>query len=329
VVLEYSGLATASPLNGHAENTNSGTSYTTGSLTTTNANDLLIGYFASRMDQSWSGLSWTSRFQNNVDFGVLVQDKLVSAKGQYEATATASNSNLGVGAINAFKSASGSMVIGTSYENRLTNGLVGFWTMNGKDYNAASSTAEVLDKSGQGNNADNNGGSLTIGKLGQGLKFNHASGYATAPNTASLRPSNVTVSAWVYLNSTQAAYLVLKDKSLGSSYQLTNSISGTADYFSFCSYVSGSYTCAEAPNIVRDWVHLVGIYDGTNRYLYINGILKSTVPGGAIDYTNSLPLYIGGYTAANYGLDGKIDEVRIYNRALSADEVKQLYKMGQ
>jgi hypothetical protein len=76
------------------------------------------------------------------------------------------------------------------------------------------------------------------------------------------------------------------------------------------------------------WHFLAGVYDGQNQLLYVDGSLAVSQ---AIQYTitNDSQLSIGGlYTGCNTAnFAGSIDEVRIYKRALSSNEVQQLYQL--
>ncbi len=76
------------------------------------------------------------------------------------------------------------------------------------------------------------------------------------------------------------------------------------------------------------WYHVVGTYDGQNKYLYINGVLNNSGAKTTSIYYASDPLEIGrgdstgGFT---YYFNGTIDEVKIYNRNLSAEQILALY----
>lgn len=74
------------------------------------------------------------------------------------------------------------------------------------------------------------------------------------------------------------------------------------------------------------WTHVVGVMNGTNALMYVNGVIQSI--GGAcsgITY-NSSDVKIGRYgVTTSYGLSGYLDEVRIYDRGLSSNEVFDLY----
>ncbi len=77
----------------------------------------------------------------------------------------------------------------------------------------------------------------------------------------------------------------------------------------------------------NQWYHLVGTFNGTDIKVYLNGILKDTTNvGGPIDDDNGI-LRIGSDDLGFY-FDGTIDDVRIYDRALAAEEIWQLYQQG-
>jgi large repetitive protein len=79
--------------------------------------------------------------------------------------------------------------------------------------------------------------------------------------------------------------------------------------------------------LVGVWYHAMCVFDGSTMRLYVNGVLQAD----AVSYPSGLavgtsPMKIGVfYTDNNLPLDGGIDDVRVYNRALSAAEVTQLY----
>ncbi len=73
------------------------------------------------------------------------------------------------------------------------------------------------------------------------------------------------------------------------------------------------------------WYHVVGTYDGNNVRAYLNGILKETTPLTGTIYDSTVSARIGAEDRAGYNFNGSIDQVAIYNRALTADEVKAHY----
>ena len=73
------------------------------------------------------------------------------------------------------------------------------------------------------------------------------------------------------------------------------------------------------------WYHLVGVLSGTNGTLYINGIPVATMGGSGTMLTTAQPLYIGSTQGSSNFYNGQIDDVRIYNYALTPIQVKNLY----
>jgi hypothetical protein len=70
------------------------------------------------------------------------------------------------------------------------------------------------------------------------------------------------------------------------------------------------------------WTHLAGTYDGTTLRLYVNGVqVSSRAQTGAIAVSTN-PLQIGGDTLYGQYFQGRIDEIRVYNRALSAAQIQ-------
>ena len=79
----------------------------------------------------------------------------------------------------------------------------------------------------------------------------------------------------------------------------------------------------------NQWYHIVGVYNGTTIFIYQDGVLKESKAVNANCQSINLvdPDRINpDFTSS---LDGKLDDVRIYNRALTAAEVQQLYRLGQ
>jgi len=95
------------------------------------------------------------------------------------------------------------------------------------------------------------------------------------------------------------------------------------------------YVDSTEPELVRDgsWHHLVGVNDGTDLLLYVDGELDNTNPGagGKIKGDEGATLNIGRRVeeAGDYLFNGCIDEVAIYSRALTPEEIKQHYRMGK
>lgn len=77
---------------------------------------------------------------------------------------------------------------------------------------------------------------------------------------------------------------------------------------------------------LNTWIHVVGTYDGANKAIYINGSLRnSSAQTGTLGSPGGSPV-IGTYQGTNYSMNGKIASVKIYNRALTATEIKQNFE---
>ena len=72
---------------------------------------------------------------------------------------------------------------------------------------------------------------------------------------------------------------------------------------------------------LNTWSHLAATYDGTTIRLYVNGVEAGTAAGAGALPESANPLRIGGNAVWGEYFKGRIDEVRIYNRALSAAEI--------
>jgi len=77
------------------------------------------------------------------------------------------------------------------------------------------------------------------------------------------------------------------------------------------------------------WIHMVGVYNETNAILYVNGIQEDQDARTAVDTTNALVKMIGRDISSVRFYQDQIAQPRIYNRALTADEVQQNYNAGK
>jgi len=217
--------------------------------------------------------------------------------------------------------------------NTLNIGLQGWWTMDGADTNAT----QLIDRSGNSNDATKTGTvGFKAGKIGMGAWQNGASGasYWNVPhnNTTLDITDRITIAGWVkydtFSNSAQHADIVTK--SLGY-YQLGAQINGgnTARFLLF----NGANQTVDSVTVlkVNTWYHLAGTWDKTEgkMRIYVNGNLENTTSNVTTAITPQTSVVnLGGDVQNNTNTAGIIDDIRIYNRALSAKEILQLYQMG-
>jgi hypothetical protein len=213
-------------------------------------------------------------------------------------------------------------------QDNLTNGLVGYWPF---DEGAGSL---IADQSGKGNNGTLLRGvpstMWTQGHIGTALYFDgESAAYVRVPSSQSLQKfTNITFAAWVRCDDTEReAPIIAKEQGEGRSYWF-----GTCPSAVFGIWLgwTGQWVIGDRDNgfiIGGQWTHLVSVWDGVSLKHYQDG---NYVAGGA---SFSGPIWIDDTFLAigvNSAIDsvsfkGVIDEVRIYNRALSETEVKALY----
>lgn len=206
----------------------------------------------------------------------------------------------------------------------LTNGLVAYYPFCGN----------ANDESGNNNNGTVNGATLTADRFGNensAYSFNGTSNYIFNNNSVNLPTgvSSITISAWVKTNSTYWGRTILD---YGGSQSTVTGIGtgtnggGNINYF----YGFGSSSYPQNIIIPNQWVHLIATYDFSTltSKVYANGVLLSTTNGITMSVTNGT-IWIGRglFRPSNdpYYWLGELDDIAIWNRALSQTEIQQLY----
>ena len=212
----------------------------------------------------------------------------------------------------------------TVVSQSLQSGLVAWYPFNGN----------ANDASGNGNNGTTIGPTLTTDRFGNPNSAYQFAGYGQrieVPRSGSLEPQQLTVAAWVNPSDMQHWQVILGKRyaPTESSYILDTTWNPPPQLWRFCTPLGGALYCTTGPAILTNqWSLVVGTDDRVRRKLYINGVLVADDPSsGSIPYS-SMSLYIGSVPYFGEGFCGKIDDVRIYNRALSASEILSLYNSG-
>ncbi|MCX6776196.1 MAG: M6 family metalloprotease domain-containing protein [Candidatus Micrarchaeota archaeon] len=207
------------------------------------------------------------------------------------------------------------------------SGLVGLWNLN----EGTGTTAN--DSSGNGNTGTIIGASWTSGRIGNALSFNGSS-YVNVGNATILRNfTAMTISVWInpaQLNYASAKAIVARANSVAGqrSYQI---VQDTANKFCFMtrniSDAVWATSCIDsAITATNSWYHIVGVWNGTHIYTYLNGILQTNNIVAFSNLQSSITTtYIGRNTASGTLFNGTIDDVKIFNRALSATEIANMY----
>jgi Concanavalin A-like lectin/glucanases superfamily len=177
----------------------------------------------------------------------------------------------------------------------------------------------VADASGSGN-----GGSFgtatwsTAGKYGNALSFNGSSARVTVPDSSSLRLTDgMTLEAWVYPTTVNSAWRDVIYKGSDDYYlEATSSNSGRPVAGGI---FGGTYGETYGTNNLASnaWTHLAATYDGTTLRLYVNGTQVSSIARSGTIKASAGPLTIGGDPLYGQYFTGRIDDVRIYDAALT------------
>ena len=200
----------------------------------------------------------------------------------------------------------------------LNQGLVAYFPFNGN----------ANDASGNGNNGIVYGATLTTNRFGtpnSAYYFPGNNDWISVPDAPSLNLTNgFTLSAWINFEVGGTFGPRIVDKFMYSLFTEPNGGSRALRM-----YLSDQTSLMTAINVYAgQWYHVVGSYDLHQRKIYLNGSLVASDSCTFALIPNSLPLEIGRKPVYGYdNFKGIIDEVRVYNRALSDSEVQQLYSL--
>jgi hypothetical protein len=214
----------------------------------------------------------------------------------------------------------------------VTTGLVGYWKF---DEGVGTTAA---DSSGNNNTGTLvNSPTWTTGKIGNALSFNGVNSYVNVGSPTVLNDlQSFTYSLWINPRSLgQSIYGgVLIEKAGGSGFKRFTLANNIGQNFRGEVETTGSTVIVNSTlNTVslNQWQHVVMTYDDTTKTatIYKNGTLLSSGTGGGSLISEAVGnLIIGNNAATSRTFDGSIDDVRIYNRALTASDIQALYALG-
>jgi len=221
-----------------------------------------------------------------------------------------------------------------------TAGLVGYWNF---DEGTGSIAA---DASGNNNNGTISGANWTAGKVGNALSFNGTNSFVNAGSGASLDDipqqggGGMTVAFWINPASNTSNFILSKGPHTNNSgaWEITKSSATNPARLSFFKEGAADFT-ADWNSVLTTgtWQHIVLAWDGTMALggisVYKNGSLVtgggSNGDGAAGNSDAANNLSIGSSDGTSGFLDAGLDEVRIYNRVLTAQEVIDIYNDGR
>jgi hypothetical protein len=282
---------------------------------------------AESLEIAWDAVSGASGYL--VSYGTASRNYTQTVDARANTKATVSELTSGTTYYFAVRAYSGSKTSGYSAEVRGVPGdsnggspkLVAAY---GFDETSGTST---VDASGNGNHGTFlDARRVTRAKFGQALGFNGRSSLVTVNDSASLDlTTGMTLTAWIFPTTELSTWrsIITKERTGGLAYALhANSASEKPNTTLF---ISGGNRHLNAGSRLpaNRWTHLAATYDGLTQRVFVNGVqVGSRSQKGTIEATAN-PLRIGGNTVTGRYFQGVIDEVRIYNGALSqADIVK-------
>jgi hypothetical protein len=214
-------------------------------------------------------------------------------------------------------------------------GLVGWWTFN------EGSGTNAQDYSGKGNtgwmtnyNSTYGSNAWTTGVVQSALNFSNTTPFSSVVIPGSslsgspLSLSNLTICAWINYRSWGGGgreKIVDKSGNAASGYSFYIGLSRNA-----LAYAVGGTAWETAPPTLlsNTWIYASLCVTNTTITFYTNGVLYYSLSGINPTTLNTFPVVIGGRQDGARSFDGLIDDVRIYNRALTPYEVQELYNGG-
>jgi hypothetical protein len=193
-----------------------------------------------------------------------------------------------------------------------TNGLVGWWPFNGN----------ANDESGNGNNGTVNGATLTTdrnGNSGKAYSFDGVDDYIKTSNISFANNVDYTISLWVNLS-------VAYSSGYPQHYLISNAVLSNGAYLN-TDYDENQFGCNStfSTNTIGNWHHYLAVKSGNNYTLLIDNITIGTQSNCNTNFRNGFPLFFGNSSINTEFTNGKIDDIAIYNRALTQQEVTALY----
>jgi hypothetical protein len=202
--------------------------------------------------------------------------------------------------------------------------LIGWWKLDETEGTTAS------DSSGYGNHGILGGAGATfsdnniIGRLGGGLNFDTQNNYIDVTGMTGLPSQQITVSCWAYVTENQNWSRFMNHEWVGNGWLL---YAGSNGEVRFGIGQGGVQTNAVSPNytiLLNHWFFLVGTYDSNDVKVYFNGSLMDTTAnvGATLDNVGDINI------SKSSSINGMMDDIRIYDRALTQDEILHLYREG-
>lgn len=201
--------------------------------------------------------------------------------------------------------------------------MVGWWPGDGNGSDIIGGANATLE----------NGAGFAPGMVDEAFSFDGSDDRLVIPHNDNQNVgTGLTIDAWVKHDTFHPGATIFQKRTTGNTggYVLETSANDpTALYLAL--FIDGDYRFVGLANTVQlgVWQHIAATYDGSAMKLYIDGVEVANTPQtGAINPVAD-PIVIGrNYVVAEYAFDGQIDEVELFNRALSQAEIQAIYNAG-
>ena len=234
----------------------------------------------------------------------------------------------------------------TSNSNGINDGLIAYWTLDGNKTSINNSgIISAIDSTTNANSATYSDATAPVavpGKFGQALSFDGVDDILNAGSRASI--DNISTATWTFwakrTGSALGTFMYKSDNNTSAGWWIETRTSTSIGFVEVEGGSDGRRAISGLPG-VGEWFHVAVTWTGgstfSTMHLYLNGVegTDSSTSNGSGGHTTDAAetLYIGssnggGGPAGNF-FPGVLDDIRIYNRILSPDEIKRLYTMGR
>jgi hypothetical protein len=209
-------------------------------------------------------------------------------------------------------------------------GLVAWWPGDGF----------ALDVVGTNHGILQSGGGFALGESGQGFDFEAAKANLMIPYSADLLPTTYSIQAWIKpFGQPAGGWAMVFGQRNGRGLEVVRGSNGgvTAELEEMSQTGSWTYLMTGGEFPLNQFTHVIATWDGAAAKLYANGVLSAQGSLAAPFSQPTCPFFIGGvnYSGSGCGsyddgyFNGVIDEVAVWNRALSVSEVSTIYSAGR
>lgn len=195
----------------------------------------------------------------------------------------------------------------------------------------------ALDSVGTNHGTLENGTTYTAGKVGQALSFDGVDDRMYIPDSSSLHfgSDDLTIALWVKVTSTGTVQSLMYKEGIAPNFPGVglriapdNTLQGIAVDCGTgsCGFGSSRHVVHGATSVVDGtWHHAVFVKNGTLQKVFVDGLVDGSLNETSWNTDSTGPMYIGSDNGNLYPVNGAMDEIKLFHRALSDQEVQNMY----